>query len=459
VWDGYLRIDGREGDARVYHDDAGTAVIDFRLDDEVGAEQATIAAQMKLEAAAESLRLTYVALTRAVYRCYVIAGIYATRHSDTESAKSLLNWLVAGSTDSPAQWLAAGKPPTDIAAAWEALATRGAPHLAVAPLPADAGKRIAPDGLAPESLSALVPPTSIAPAWRFSSFSGLVSDVKSETAANDHDARIAEVATRVAALPPEIAADDILRFPRGPRAGECLHAIFEHIDFTEPAGWKDGVDRGLFAHPQFLPGARAVGQSSLLAGMAVRMLTNVMSVKLPGGIVLRSIPTGRRLTELEFSLPSPRVSANALNAMLKSADYDVPRLTFRTLEGYLKGYIDVVFEHGGRYYVLDWKSNHLGYVPGDYGPAELRAAMAEHGYHLQYLLYALAVDRYLKHRIPGYRHDAHFGGVFYLFVRGVRPDWVNADGTPAGVFHHRPSAVTLARLDTLFAPAQAKVAR
>jgi len=300
---------------------------------------------------------------------------------------------------------------------------------------------------------------SIAPAWRFSSFSGLVSDVKSETAANDHDARIVEVATRVAALPPEIAADDILRFPRGPRAGECLHAIFEHIDFTEPAGWKDGVDRGLFAHPQFLPGARAVGQSSLLAGMAVRMLTNVMSVKLPGGIVLRSIPTGRRLTELEFSLPSPRVSANALNAMLKSADYDVPRLTFRTLEGYLKGYIDVVFEHGGRYYMLDWKSNHLGYVPGDYGPAELRAAMAEHGYHLQYLLYALAVDRYLKHRIPRYRHDAHFGGVFYLFVRGVRPDWVNADGTPAGVFHHRPSAITLARLDTLFAPAQAKVAR
>ncbi len=169
------------------------------------------------------------------------------------------------------------------------------------------------------------------------------------------------------------------------------------------------------------------------------MLSNVMRTTLPDGIVLESIPTTRRLTELEFSLPSPRVSAQALNAALRSLGYDVPRLTFRDLEGYLKGFIDLVFEHGGRYYVLDWKSNHLGYAPSDYGPAALQTAMTEHSYHLQYLLYALAVDRYLRHRVPGYRHDTHFGGVFYLFVRGVRPDWVNADGTPGGRLP--PSAV------------------
>ncbi len=84
--------------------------------------------------------------------------------------------------------------------------------------------------------------------------------------------------------------------------------------------------------------------------------------------------------------------------------------------------------------------------------------MAEHSYHLQYLLYSLALDRYLKHRVPGYQHDTHFGGVFYLFVRGVRPDWVNDDSTPAGVFHNRPSAATLARLDSLFANEPVKAA-
>jgi len=182
-----------------------------------------------------------------------------------------------------------------------------------------------------------------------------------------------------------------------------------------------------------------------------------MRTALPDGIVLGSIPNARRLTELEFSLPSPRVSANGLNAALRSLGYDVPRLAFRDLEGYLKGFIDLVFEHGGRYYVLDWKSNHLGHAPSDYGPAEVRAAMTEHSYALQYLLYAVAVGRYLKHRVPGYRHDTHFGGVLYLFVRGVRPDWVNADGTPAGVFHDRPAAAALARLDALFAEAPAEV--
>ncbi len=462
LWDGNARFGGPKPEGREYHDADGTAVIDFRQDDEIAPEKARLDAAMKREAAAESLRLIYVALTRAVYRCYLIAGTYTIRSfahfTASESTKSLLNWLVAGAGDSPEAWFDGKRSPAAIAAAWEILAQGLGPSLALAPLPDGPGTPMVSSGPAPDTLIALAPPKSIAPAWRYSSFSGLVSDATREAAANDHDARIAEAAQPVAALPPVVAPDDILRFPRGPSAGECLHAIFEHIDFTDPAGWNVGIDRGLFAHPQFLPGVRAAGQAPLLAGMAAHMLANVMATRLADDIVLGSIPKDRRLNELAFSLPSPRVSARALNALLEDAGYDVPRLAFRDLEGYLKGYIDVVFEQDRRYYVLDWKSNHLGFTPADYGPAALRRAMAEHGYHLQYLLYALAVDRYLKHRLPGYRHDAHFGGVFYLFVRGMRPDWVNADGTPAGVFHHRPSAATLARLDALFAPAPAKVA-
>ncbi len=219
--------------------------------------------------------------------------------------------------------------------------------------------------------------------------------------ASDHDARIAEVAKRIAAPPPEIAPDDILRFPRGPSAGECLHAIFERIDFTDPAGWNDGIARGLDAHPQFLPGVRAAEQSPLLASMASRMLANVMSTTLPDGIVLGSHPhrPAPHRARIQPAVAA-RVGAARSTPRCKSLGYDVPRLTFRDLEGYLKGFIDLVFEHGGRYYVLDWKSNHLGYAPSDYGPAELQAAMTEHSYHLQYLLYSLAVDRYLQHRVP-----------------------------------------------------------
>jgi exodeoxyribonuclease V beta subunit len=455
LWEGNTRFGGSKPEGREYHDASGDAVVDFRADDEIGDAADKIKAQIELEQSAEWLRLIYVALTRAVYRCYFVAGTYTTnnfgRPSSAESTGSLLNWLVAGGQDSPQNWFAEKRTPADIDSAWKSVAKALMPHVGLEPLPTTPGTPVVMDGPAPEALSAQPAPQSIAPAWRFSSFSGITNDAKSESAASDHDAHVAEATKTIGAPPANIPAEDILRFPRGASAGTCLHAVFDRIDFTNPASWNEGIARSLFAHPQFLPGVSTIDLSTRLTGMAGRMLADVMSTTLAEDIVLGSIPTTRRLTELEFSLPAPRVSAHALNNALKNLGYEVPRLTFRDLEGYLKGFIDLVFEHRGRYYVIDWKSNHLGYAASDYGPAELHTAMAEHSYHLQYLLYSLAVERYLRHRMPGYHHETHFGGVFYLFVRGVRPNWRNADGTPAGVFHNRPSAATLARLDALFA--------
>ena len=106
---------------------------------------------------------------------------------------------------------------------------------------------------------------------------------------------------------------------------------------------------------------------------------------------------------------------------------------FRPLRGLLKGFVDLVFRHDGRVYLLDWKSNHLGNRVTDYGPDGMARAMDEHHYHLQYLLYAAALHRYLAHRQPGYRYDDHFGGAVYVFLRGV-------DGSPGhGLFRSRPA--------------------
>jgi len=77
--------------------------------------------------------------------------------------------------------------------------------------------------------------------------------------------------------------------------------------------------------------------------------------------------------------------------------------------------------------------------------------MHEHGYSLQAALYALAVHRYLAQRLRSYDYERHFGGVFYLFVRGVRPAWRAADGAPLGTWFHRLEAETLASLDDLLA--------
>ena len=109
----------------------------------------------------------------------------------------------------------------------------------------------------------------------------------------------------------------------------------------------------------------------------------------------------------------------------------------------------LVVEHEGRYFIVDWKSNHLGDRAADYGAAPMGAAMAVQGYHLQALLYTVALDRLLAQRLAGYDAATHFGGVIYLFVRGVRPGWVQADGSPAGVHFARPSAQALARTAAL----------
>jgi exodeoxyribonuclease V beta subunit len=260
-----------------------------------------------------------------------------------------------------------------------------------------------------------------------------------------------------AAPPPDLAANDILRFPRGIGAGDCLHAALERIDFTDPRGWDGAIARALREHPVSLRGVPAAAQPPLLHRMVTRMLGDVLRTELPDGIRLDAVTQARRLTELEFNLPAHELAAPALNALLHARGYAVGRLTFPHLQGYLRGFIDLVLEHDGRYYLVDWKSNHLGYTPADYAPAALDDAMAHHGYHLQSLLYAVALSRYLAHRVPGYRHDTHFGGALYVFLRGVRPGWKTADGRAAGVHFHRPDAQTLAQLDRLLQPDARKV--
>ncbi|MCG7585130.1 PD-(D/E)XK nuclease family protein, partial [Photobacterium sp. OFAV2-7] len=118
-------------------------------------------------------------------------------------------------------------------------------------------------------------------------------------------------------------------------------------------------------------------------------------------------------------------------------------LGFSTVSGMLKGFIDLVFEHQGRYYVLDWKSNHLGDDPEVYRGDNLKQAMADHRYDLQYQLYALALHRFLKSRKADYDYEQHFGGVYYLFLRGVRSE------SNSGIFNARPSLELLTELETL----------
>ena len=504
------RIDGIE-----YHDDEGHTVIDYRkgLDDAFDADD--IERRRRLDAAAEDLRLIYVALTRAVHRCVIVTGGYLTQHGKSTSTKesnaSLLNWLVAGEGLTPQEWFGGAPDAAAIDAAWAVLAARCPEAITIAPLPSGAGETLDADWPAAESLAALAAPAHLPNAWWIGSYSALVQGATHERAAVDHDLhdalpRLAPAAASTAvaasallstsapasagatfakprtsgasaaspaspasgssavsaaprlAAAPSLAEDDIVHFPRGAAAGDCVHALFECIDFSAPSGWPQAVADTLRAHGPTLPRTSDPRGPALHERMLLGMIGDVLRTPLPilppvgatQPLRLAEVPLARRLTELEFHLPSRALDADALNDTLAALGLSVPRLAFRTLRGYLKGFIDLVFEHAGRYFVLDWKSNHLGDTPADYAPARVEAAMVEHGYHLQALLYCVALDRLLRSRVPGYDPAQHFGGAIYLFVRGVRPGWADADGTPTGVRFMRPAPEAIARVSALF---------
>jgi exodeoxyribonuclease V beta subunit len=443
LWDGHSgrRQAGIEG--LEYHDETGAQVVDFRTPSDEDAQR--IRQQIAAERTAERVRLIYVALTRAVHRCYLIVGSY-TRGipggvSVVESGHAPLHGLVCADDDAT---------PGQIGAAWSELARRCAPDIGIDQLPSASGAPVLLRRALPEALAIPDPPSHIPSGWRLGSYSQLIHGASSEAAAVDHDLRAMAGGGGSSDVPDGVAATDMVRFPRGMTAGHCIHAIFETVDFTRPDGWTRAIDAALRAYPQ-LP--RQAGAGAQLPGMLANMLADVLHTSLPAGFRLADVSRARRLVELKFSLPVSRITHQSLKRVLDQHGLPMPGLGFPALQGYLNGAIDLVTEAGGRYWIIDWKSNYLGAVAADYTAAVLRRAMDEHFYHLQYLLYTVALHRYLRRRMPGYRYQQHMGGALYLFVRGVRPAWIDRDGAATGVFACRPAQPLIESLSALMEPA------
>ncbi len=179
-----------------------------------------------------------------------------------------------------------------------------------------------------------------------------------------------------------------------------------------------------------------------------QVVADLAATELVPGMRLAALDPARRLTEMEFLFPAPALDFNALRRLLAAHGYPDVALEAGTLAGFVKGFIDMIVEHDGRFWIVDWKSNHLGTTPEAYGERALDAAMAHHAYHLQALLYMVALHRYLRVRMHGYDYDAHIAGYLYVFVRGVRPDWRNG-GASAGVHARRPARALIEALDAL----------
>jgi exodeoxyribonuclease V beta subunit len=118
----------------------------------------------------------------------------------------------------------------------------------------------------------------------------------------------------------------------------------------------------------------------------------------------------------------------------------------------MKGYIDMVFEHDGRFYLVDWKSNFLGTDPENYNQTALYQTMQADLYMLQYHIYTLALHQYLRNRKAHYRYHDNFGGVFYIFIRGADPN----HGAGSGIFYDLPEPEIVHQLGRMLIPGYKK---
>lgn len=246
-------------------------------------------------------------------------------------------------------------------------------------------------------------------------------------------------------------------FPAGATPGVLMHDVLEHVDFrrTDPEELPARVRESL----------RRYGLAPELESTLVDGLGRALSAPLGGDVEslrLEDLAPEARLNEMEFMFPisgeeagdaltSRRLaevfSRHAAPAPDPSYGERVARLGFRPLTGFLKGFVDLIFVHEGRYFVVDYKSNHLGATVADYAPEALVASMHHHDYFLQYHLYAVALHRHLTSRLPDYDYSEHFGGVLYLFVRGMSPEHPLGQG----VFHDRPKRELIEDLSAHFA--------
>jgi exodeoxyribonuclease V beta subunit len=191
-----------------------------------------------------------------------------------------------------------------------------------------------------------------------------------------------------------------------------------------------------------------------------QMVQNVLTVELPGNsqdMVLASIHPSQRMNEMEFYFPVRSLSLQTIrDIFIDSGGGDFPvtfpeqmeKLTFSPAKGFMKGFIDLVFQHQGQFYIVDWKSNYLGPNIDAYQRKKLTRVMRDSFYPLQYQIYILALQQYLRLRIPGYRYETDFGGVFYLFCRGIDPQM----GAKFGIFHDRPSPGFIHELEKALIP-------
>jgi exodeoxyribonuclease V beta subunit len=404
-----------------FHDASGKAFLDLG---DSGREDYLLLADK--ERLAEDIRLLYVALTRAQAKLYLVWGNGGNRQFN-DSPRSALAWLLHSARDSQSltkEYLKEDLSLASVSHGLDALAEEAAGTIGLDTLPMTAtGTQLVEQLDKSPTLDAVRFTGSIAHDWRISSFSSLTRDV--------HQPALGRSASAA-------GNDAILEFEAGSHVGLFLHHLLEDIDFTTTLDEQVAAKIKQYA-PQFAL------EDVAEPGLITHWISDIVHTPLnDSGLSLAEIPQAKRLNELSFDFGIGRLDLVALNDTLSRwAGEKLQPVGYETITGMITGVIDLIFEHDGRFFVADYKSNYLGGSLEAYRPDNLRKAIFARRYDLQYLLYVLALHRYLRQRIADYDYSKSMGGVYYLFLRGMRP----GSGAQYGVYFDLPPLSLIEDLD------------
>ncbi|MDE3208134.1 MAG: hypothetical protein KGL58_04755, partial [Pseudomonadota bacterium] len=418
---------GRSSSYPVYHNENDAIVMDF------GTEKLELARQRaEEERYSESIRYLYVALTRASYRTYFSWGWI------NQVEESPLSWILYSDQSTLKKHLSSIRSfdAQDIAAPLVSLQGEY-PDLIC--LLEDPGFFLAPkSNIDLQSLAPRIFKGRIVEARKVASYTSLTYGYQDRFERLEHE----ETSPFVDSFLSQPATEcNIFSFPRGVIAGNCLHELLEKLDFTQ-----DNQIDGLV---EFI--LKRYGFDRQWNKVISATLRNVLEVEVIPGVQLNKIGLSHKCPELPFCFPMARISVFGLIQTLKKMHGVTPELlkqatglSFLALQGFMKGFMDLVYESGGRYYLVDYKSNWLGNQVSDYSYDQLEVAMTRHAYGVQFMIYCVALNRYLSQRLCNYDFDQHFGGVQYLFLRGLMP------GLDTGIYRVRPERGMIEQLDCYF---------
>ena len=395
-------------------------------------EQETSQLLFEKEEQAEQRRLLYVALTRASALCRIIWGGFKT--IETSALGSLLH--LGGVMDDQT-----------MIADLEQLRSYAPQSIQIYNLvnsqfSEGQARYVEPNNGLPVRLCAATINRKVGAEWSISSFSAITHSVFSQYTPG--------IKTITDKSEPQGQGENtqgkritLSEFPKGAGAGDFFHSIYEDLDFTSNSNTIESLVQAKarlagFSDPNWIE-------------TAIQSVQEVLNTKLSTGyseFYLNQVNNHQRFNELEFSFNVQAFDLSTVKTGFKLSDPlflqsgyvdKLSQISVSSYKGFIKGFIDLTVCHEGKWYILDYKTNYLGDCYKHYSQDAVFSTMAEHHYFLQYHLYLVALHRYLKLRLNNYDYDRDMGGVFYLFVRGMKPVFKSE----YGVFFQKPDKAAI----------------